>query len=105
MRVANDLKKYRQAIHGLIRQMLTSVVASKISRLLAMKNKSSHIKAVLRLMMAGVMQGTWAAREVMTWVEVNSSSLLPLLNRKDVNVSLFFLTVNAFWYESAMEQY
>jgi len=94
--VAKDLKKYRQAMLGLIHQMLSSVFASKISRLLAMKNKSSHIKAVLRLMMASVMQGPWAAREVMTFVEVNSSSLLPLLNRKDMNVSLFFFTVSTF---------
>lgn len=83
-RVAGDLKKHRPAVHPVVRHAIAYVSGPRVKWLLAMKNKSSHLKTFLKLMTAIVRQGSWAGREIATWFEVNNVHLVSLLNRRDL---------------------
>ena len=86
MRVADDLKKYKLSAQQVVRRLLSTQM-SMINSQLRMTNKSGHIKSALRLLIAMVMQGDWAVKEVASRFDFTQYNISLLLNRKDFNVS------------------
>ena len=85
MRAADDLAKYKPVARNVSRQLLTAHLGA-IYSMLAMKNKSSHIKSALKLLVAMVMQGTSSAREVQAQFDFRHYNIAPLFNRRDLKV-------------------
>ena len=88
MRAADDLVKYKPVARNVSRQLLTAHLGAVYS-MLAMKNKSNHIKSALKLLVAMVMQGTSSAREVQAQFDFRHYNIWQLFNRRDLKVSSF----------------
>ena len=88
MRSADDLVKYKPVACHLSRQLMTAHLGA-IYSMLAMKNKSSHIKSALKLLVAVVMQGASVAREVQAQFDFRHYNVGALINRRDTKVGLY----------------
>ena len=86
LRIADDLGKYEVIGLNVVRQILATHLSCVYS-LLAMRNKSGHIKTALKLLVAMVMQGETAAKEVQLQFDFQHRVLSPLLTRRDRKVS------------------
>ena len=90
MRITDDLSKYEMIGQNIVRQLLAAHLGA-IYSLLFMRNKAGHIKASLKLLIAMVMQGEAAAREVMLQFDFQNNVLFPLLSRRDRKVCVFLI--------------
>ena len=85
MCIVTDLPMLAPVGLAIIRRILASHLGAVYS-ILAMKNKAAQIKAGLKLLVAMVMQGEGAARDVHMHFDWSSKLLPPLLNRRDTKV-------------------
>ena len=88
MRISDDLTKFKAVGQNIVRRILSGHIGL-IYATLAMKNKSGHIKAVLKLLTAMILQGEASAKELQAQFDFQQRNIRPLLNRRDRRVSVF----------------
>ena len=79
------MPKLKAVGDAIIRRILTGHVGL-VYATLEMKNKSSHIKAALKLLTAMVMLGETAAGDVATQLDLGKPCFQPLLQRREIRV-------------------
>ena len=85
LRIADDLTKFKAVGQNIVRRIL-AVHMGLVYTTLAMRNKSGHIKGVLKLLTAMIMQGESSAKEFQAQFDFQNRNIKPLLNRRDGKV-------------------
>ncbi|XP_053396917.1 nucleolar pre-ribosomal-associated protein 1-like isoform X2 [Mercenaria mercenaria] len=83
LRIADDLGQFYTTGQNIVKKLLAGHVHA-IFNTLNVKNKSNQIKASLKLLVAMVMIGVPSAKLVLNNVDLGHTSMLPLLQRRDV---------------------
>ena len=87
LRLSEDLVKLKAVGQNIIRRILGGHLGL-IYAMLAMNNKSSHIKAALKLLTAMVIQGETAAKDIQAHLDFTHHCFQPLLHRRDIKVRI-----------------
>ena len=85
VRITSDLRKYKSSAQSVVQQLVSTAMSAIYSQL-SVKNKSSHIKSALKILCIMVKQGNWAAKEILTRLDLSDKNMILLLNRKDMKV-------------------